>query len=578
MGYDAETPRLWLERISEKHLQDFHLLWSSQESMIWSQHSPMQTLEQSRIFMQKSLTSVNPKIDKYTILLRPDPDPEIRDEAEIKCTTPRLIGLLGTVGDGMELVYMLHCDFWEKGFMTEALTVFVGKEGIFLGIGDKNRSLVKSLVARIDTENVGSMKTIAKVGARKGELLVKDYGLAKDRGADGEVPVEKLRDTIRCTPNYEPFFGLLQATSPPSLYSMEYSPEKKTILGSLAYHWSEADRAVIHFPTSTHPVPARVFSNCGTSSLGNFSLLPLEIIHNILLELDLASLGAIRCLNTHFYDTVGKVPAYRDLTTFAPNALRALSATDVLSNYSIRYLYNILCRDRCIGCNEFGSFLFLPTASRCCFSCIKAHPETEVVSASAATALFGLTESALSRVTIARTVVGQYGISEKSSRRRIRVVSREEARRLGISIHGSQTEMERAASLGIRRGGNSDGSSHKHRIQGGTNRPMPQPPGANDTLRFMACTAFPYLDAQQRQIDKGVCCRGCEYNWYRRDEDFAPGHDIDEDLFRKQNMAFSEDEFLAHFETCGSAKMLWNDYILKSRSVSESDRSTLFRT
>ncbi|KAL5317515.1 hypothetical protein ACEPPN_014610 [Leptodophora sp. 'Broadleaf-Isolate-01'] len=155
----------------------------------------MQTLEQSRIFMQKSLTSVNPKIDKYAILLRPDPDPEIRDEAEIKCTTPRLIGLLGTVGDGMELVYMLHCDFWEKGFMTEALTVFVGKEGIFWGL--ENRSLVKSLVARIDTENVGSMKTIAKVGARKGELLVKDYGLAKDRGADGEVPVEKLRDTIR---------------------------------------------------------------------------------------------------------------------------------------------------------------------------------------------------------------------------------------------------------------------------------------------------------------------------------------------------------------------------------------------
>lgn len=174
--------------------------------------------------MQKSLTSVNPKIDKYAILLRPDPDPEIRDEAEIKCTTPRLIGLLGTVGDGMELVYMLHCDFWEKGFMTEALTVFVGKEGIFWGLESKSfyfyllirkarvseywgtaftdllykdRSLVKSLVARIDTENVGSMKTIAKVGARKGELLVKDYGLAKDRGADGEVPVEKLRDTIR---------------------------------------------------------------------------------------------------------------------------------------------------------------------------------------------------------------------------------------------------------------------------------------------------------------------------------------------------------------------------------------------
>ncbi|KAG4442046.1 hypothetical protein IFR05_002440 [Cadophora sp. M221] len=195
MFYGAETPRLWLERISEKHLQDFHLLWSSKESMIWSQHSPMQTVEESRIFMQKSLTSVNPRIDKYAILLRHDPCTELRNDEERKDVALRMIGLLGTVGDGMELVYMLHCDFWGKGYMTEALKAFVGKEGIFWGL--ESRSQVKSLVARIDAENVGSMKTIAKVGARKGELLVKDYGLAKDRGPDGEVPVEKLRDAIR---------------------------------------------------------------------------------------------------------------------------------------------------------------------------------------------------------------------------------------------------------------------------------------------------------------------------------------------------------------------------------------------
>ncbi|KAG4442047.1 hypothetical protein IFR05_002441 [Cadophora sp. M221] len=346
---------------------------------------------------------------------------------------------------------------------------------------------------------------------------------------------------------------------------MEYSPEKKAILDSLAYHWSKADRAVIYFPTSTYPFPARVFSNRGTSSLGTFSLLPLEITHKILLEIDIGSLER-------------ELPAYRDLSTFAPDTLRALSATDVLSEYGVGYLYNILCQDRYIGCDEFGLFPFLPTASRCCFSCINAHPEMEVVSASAATALFGLAESALRRITIVKTVVGQYGISEKPSRRRVRIVSREEARRLGISIHGSKAEVERAAALGIRRGSNSDGVGQKDRIQKAASRSIPRPPGANDTLRFMSCTAFPYLDVQRRRIDRGVCCLGCEYNWYRRDEDFAPGHDIDEDLFKKLNKAFSKDEFLAHFETYGSTKMLWSDYILKGKSISESDRSTLFRT
>lgn len=47
---------------------------------------------------------------------------------------------------------------------------------------------------------------------------------------------------------------------------------------------------------------------------------------------------------------------------------------------------------------------------------------------------------------------------------------------------------------------------------------------------------------------------------------------------KKQNRTFSEDEFLVHFETCRSARMLWDDYILKHKDLSESVRSTLFRT
>lgn len=144
--------------------------------------------------MQKSLTSVNPKIDKYAVLLRPDAKPKTASRAEMYDHPPRMIGLLGTVGDGTEMVYMLHVDFWGKGYMTEALRAFVGKDGIFWDL--KERSHIKTLVARIDTESIGSMRTIAKVEARKGELLEKDYGLAKDKEDDGEVPVESLRDSI----------------------------------------------------------------------------------------------------------------------------------------------------------------------------------------------------------------------------------------------------------------------------------------------------------------------------------------------------------------------------------------------
>jgi RimJ/RimL family protein N-acetyltransferase len=42
-----------------------------------------------------------------------------------------MIGLVGTKGNGDELVYMIHCDYWKKGYMTEALNAFGGPEGVF---------------------------------------------------------------------------------------------------------------------------------------------------------------------------------------------------------------------------------------------------------------------------------------------------------------------------------------------------------------------------------------------------------------------------------------------------------------
>jgi hypothetical protein len=52
------------------------------------------------------------------------------------------------------------------------------------------------LKARIDPENIGSTKTITKIGARKGETALKSYELARDRGADGKVPEGKKRDIV----------------------------------------------------------------------------------------------------------------------------------------------------------------------------------------------------------------------------------------------------------------------------------------------------------------------------------------------------------------------------------------------
>jgi hypothetical protein len=42
-----------------------------------------------------------------------------------------MIGVIGTIDEGDEMVYMLHCDYWNKGYMSEALATLAGREGVF---------------------------------------------------------------------------------------------------------------------------------------------------------------------------------------------------------------------------------------------------------------------------------------------------------------------------------------------------------------------------------------------------------------------------------------------------------------
>lgn len=86
--------------------------------------------------MQGSLHSVHPENDKFAIILKPirtstlvtpvEDNGQMREEDE----NPRMIGLIGTHDDAQELVYMLHCDYWRKGYMSEAMVALLGTEGL----------------------------------------------------------------------------------------------------------------------------------------------------------------------------------------------------------------------------------------------------------------------------------------------------------------------------------------------------------------------------------------------------------------------------------------------------------------
>lgn len=62
-------------------------------------------------------------VKAYAILLRPDGS-RCEGSLENGAVKPRMIGIVGTKQD-LEIAYKLHPDFWEKGYMSEALSLFL---------------------------------------------------------------------------------------------------------------------------------------------------------------------------------------------------------------------------------------------------------------------------------------------------------------------------------------------------------------------------------------------------------------------------------------------------------------------
>ena len=93
----------------------------------------MKALEEAQMRIQQDFRDVNPDIDKYAILLRPTPGASSSESL-------KMIGLVGgKVHEGYEIVYMLHCDYWNKRYMTEASNAFVAPGGIFWKLPGKSR-------------------------------------------------------------------------------------------------------------------------------------------------------------------------------------------------------------------------------------------------------------------------------------------------------------------------------------------------------------------------------------------------------------------------------------------------------
>lgn len=250
-------------------------------------------------------------------------------------------------------------------------------------------------------------------------------------------------------------------------------------------------------------------------SMGFLDRLPTELLHIVLLDLDLESMHALRTVNRGVRHVIDNLPQYRAVVTLAPNALRAASSVGLASSILYRNLHDALRAGVCGACGDFGPFLYLLSCSRACILCLAHNPRFQPLTPSDAKAMYGLDDQTVSSLpTLSAPPVIQSG-SQEACQRRTRLVDRDSAEKAGIRLHGSMQAMRNfAEKLDSQAKLEYEQQQLLYANLGTAYRPsnyIPRPPdrAAAKRNRFMGVIRFPYLNNDTRLLEWGLSCTGC---------------------------------------------------------------------
>lgn len=302
--------------------------------------------------------------------------------------------------------------------------------------------------------------------------------------------------------------------------NFEFQEEEEAIIRVAAFHCQDYDQAVICSEPHKHdPVLPSIVELFPTSSACETSVrgrLPIELIFAVCLLLDVRSCFRLRQANRRARCIVSSLNEYRAVATHGLEALRAALRTGIASRLTITDLYQPLCTRDCVICGSFGGFLFLPTATLCCFACIGNAHRLHVVSLSAISKASWIPRRQLrGMLPVLHILPGTYSIEKKRCYGLAHLVGREQAIAFLRSIRYYI-----------------DASIPSHPLG-----------------RYAASTALPYLDRATSRIENGLSCKGCritaEENYFGVEE-FC-------------DQVYSRAAYLHHFRFCTGAKRLWDD-------------------
>jgi hypothetical protein len=269
---------------------------------------------------------------------------------------------------------------------------------------------------------------------------------------------------------------------------------------------------------------ATPFLRDSTTGLGSLDQLPIELLHDVLLRLDIRSLFRFRQASFTSRCRIDSLKQYQMIAAHGLNLLCALLRTRLATGVSLSDFYIALQTKACAFCGEFGGFMSLLTWSRCCFRCLQHCSKTQVQTLATARKQYHLTKAQINQLQSFKTLPGIYSMEQCSYKARTMIVSTHQA----ATVSGGQPRILVNA--------------------------QPTSSGRNKKFSFMGSCALPYYDRRTGKFEHGMSCAGCQLALEKdiigsRGENWA---------FEARDKIYAQDGFLDHFRWCEQAQLLWH--------------------
>ncbi|KAH7230515.1 uncharacterized protein BKA55DRAFT_654477 [Fusarium redolens] len=307
------------------------------------------------------------------------------------------------------------------------------------------------------------------------------------------------------------------------------------------YYFPTVDPKVHEFSHEVH----KLFSQCfgtPTSDLGALACLPQDLLGDIVLKLDIDSFRRFRQVSRRARCLATDLPIYQRVLHYAPDALNAFRRTGLSCYVSYADVYNALMTSTCAFCGLFGNFLFLPTAKRCCFECLRISPETAVVN----------------EARISKRDEWRYLYNERAEDL---AEALKTADMCSFKTHNWDDVQKMSKTRGVLAKDLLAVYIKVDKVLEKTGQALLKPGWLH--YRLAASLIFPSLNSRTGKLETGVSCKGCHVNHMRQGPSLLVPLPTFRNMFtvwcRTRDMSYSEKNAASHLSECLEAQRLWRE-------------------